>query len=224
MLILISMNADSCSNHKPSILQSSENELNLSINTFTVIFEVLTVVIMKSTIFWDVMPYSKLEVHKWFGEIYCLHLKDQRVNQASNKQAASSLNFLLTDWYTWSAATWCSLPLARTSLAQQWNIYFFSDFHMTVQIFHHGQKLLWHICSRQELWSHKRQQLLGNRFITCNNGVTGKRCSLHSLCGSYMTQQKKNCWERCYLCGPCRGYLTRNSCDYKRVLRWQFEE
>jgi hypothetical protein len=70
----------------------------------------LTVVIMKSTIFWDVMPCSKIEIHKYFGEIYHFHLKDQQVNQASNKQAASSLSFLLTDWYTWSAVTWYSLP------------------------------------------------------------------------------------------------------------------
>jgi hypothetical protein len=33
-----------------------------------------------------------------------------------------------------------------------------------------------------------------------------------------------NCWERCFLCGPCRGYITRRSCDYERVLRWHLEE
>jgi hypothetical protein len=37
-------------------------------------------------------------------------------------------------------------------------------------------------------------------------------------------QQQKNCWERCFLCGPCRGYITRSSCDYDRVLRRQLEE
>jgi hypothetical protein len=34
--------------------------------------------------------------------------------------------------------------------------------------------------------------LLGYRFVTHNNGVTGKCCSL---------------------CGPCQGYITSGSCD-----------
>jgi hypothetical protein len=38
-------------------------------------FEVLTVVIMKSIIFWDITPYSTLSVNRCFGGTYRLHLQ-----------------------------------------------------------------------------------------------------------------------------------------------------
>jgi hypothetical protein len=40
-------------------------------------FEVLTAVTMNSTVFWDVMPCSLLEVHRSFGGTYYFHLQDQ---------------------------------------------------------------------------------------------------------------------------------------------------
>jgi hypothetical protein len=74
-------------------------------------------------------------------------------------------------------------------------------------------------------WLCKQWLLLGNgRFITCNNEVTGKQCSLCSPCDSYVMQQQKNCWERCILCGQCWGYMRRSTCDYNRILRRQQEE
>jgi hypothetical protein len=36
--------------------------------------------IMTSTIFWNVMPYSLVEVYRHFTEMYCLHLHGQRIN------------------------------------------------------------------------------------------------------------------------------------------------
>jgi hypothetical protein len=30
--------------------------------------------------------------------------------------------------------------------------------------------------------------------------------------------QPENCCQRCSLCGPYQGYITRSSCDYERVL------
>jgi hypothetical protein len=36
-------------------------------------FEVLTAVVMKSTIFWDIMPCSLLKVNRRFGGTYRLH-------------------------------------------------------------------------------------------------------------------------------------------------------
>jgi hypothetical protein len=45
--------------------------------------EVLVVVTVKSTIFWDVAPYHLLEVYPCFRGIYCLHLQGQRVRQAA---------------------------------------------------------------------------------------------------------------------------------------------
>jgi hypothetical protein len=53
--------------------------------------------------------------------------------------------------------------------------------------------------------------LLDNRFVTHNNGVTGKQRSLCNPCDSYVIQQYKNCWERYFLCGQCRGVISRRS-------------
>jgi hypothetical protein len=36
--------------------------------------QVLTTITMKSTIFWDVMPYNSVDVHRRFGGTYCFHL------------------------------------------------------------------------------------------------------------------------------------------------------
>jgi hypothetical protein len=40
-------------------------------------FEVLTAVVMKSTVFWDVTPYSPLEVNRCFGGTYHLHFQGE---------------------------------------------------------------------------------------------------------------------------------------------------
>jgi hypothetical protein len=49
-------------------------------------FEVLTPVVMKSTIFWDITPRSPLRVNRRFGGTYCLHLQGRR-NKLSKKSA-----------------------------------------------------------------------------------------------------------------------------------------
>jgi hypothetical protein len=38
-------------------------------------FRAVTAMTMKSYIFWDVMPYSLVEVYQSFGETYCFHLQ-----------------------------------------------------------------------------------------------------------------------------------------------------
>jgi hypothetical protein len=48
-------------------------------------FEVLTSVIMKSTIFWDITPYSPLKINRSLGETYYLHLQGQRIRQTRNE-------------------------------------------------------------------------------------------------------------------------------------------
>jgi hypothetical protein len=76
-------------------------------------------------------------------------------------------------------------------------------------------------------WLYKKRQLLGNgrnRFVTRNNGVTGKQRSLRGPCSSFVTQYYYNYWKRCFLCSPYQGYITRSSCNYERVLRRQLEE
>jgi hypothetical protein len=53
-------------------------------------FEVLTTVVRKVPIFWDIMPYSSLKIKSHFGRICYLHLQGRRIRQESNmKQAAS---------------------------------------------------------------------------------------------------------------------------------------
>jgi hypothetical protein len=39
-----------------------------------------------------------------------------------------------------------------------------------------------------------------------------------------MAATAEDCWKRCFLCGPCRGYITRTGCHYERVSRRQLEE
>jgi hypothetical protein len=41
-------------------------------------FEVLTAVVMNSTIFWDIMPCSPLSVNRRFGGTYYLHLQGRK--------------------------------------------------------------------------------------------------------------------------------------------------
>jgi hypothetical protein len=45
-------------------------------------FEVLTPVVMKSTIFWDMTPWSPLSVNRCFGLTYRLHLQGWRISRA----------------------------------------------------------------------------------------------------------------------------------------------
>jgi hypothetical protein len=46
-------------------------------------FEVLTAVVMKSSIFWDITPCSPLKFSRHFGGTYRLHLQGRRICQAS---------------------------------------------------------------------------------------------------------------------------------------------
>jgi hypothetical protein len=48
-------------------------------------FEVLTVVVMNSTVFWDILPCSPLKVNRRFGRIYRLHIQGRRISRARNQ-------------------------------------------------------------------------------------------------------------------------------------------
>jgi hypothetical protein len=59
--------------------------------------------------------------------------------------------------------------------------------------------------------------LLGNSlnwFVTCTNGVTGRRCSIRGPCDIYVKQRCKSCWERCFLSGPCRGVISWTNLEF----------
>jgi hypothetical protein len=49
-------------------------------------FEVLTVVAIKNTVFWNVMPCSLVEVYQLISGTYCLHLQGRRVSHAGNRE------------------------------------------------------------------------------------------------------------------------------------------
>jgi hypothetical protein len=55
-------------------------------------FEVLTTVVMKNTIFWDIMPCSPLSVNRRFGEIYRLHLQGRKTSRARNQRESRLAN------------------------------------------------------------------------------------------------------------------------------------
>jgi hypothetical protein len=52
--------------------------------------EVLTTVIMKSSVFWGVTPSSPLKLNWRFGGTYCLYLQVRKISQATNQCEASS--------------------------------------------------------------------------------------------------------------------------------------
>jgi hypothetical protein len=49
-------------------------------------FEVLTEVVMRGTILWDVSPCSPLKVNRHFGGTYLLHLLGQRISRARDQR------------------------------------------------------------------------------------------------------------------------------------------
>jgi hypothetical protein len=49
-------------------------------------FEVLTAVVTKSSVFWDITPSIPLKLNRHFGGTCRLHLQGRRINQARNKR------------------------------------------------------------------------------------------------------------------------------------------
>jgi hypothetical protein len=52
--------------------------------------EVLTAVVMKSSIFWDIRPCSLLKANQSFGGTCHSHLQGQTISQARNQQEAGN--------------------------------------------------------------------------------------------------------------------------------------
>jgi hypothetical protein len=74
---------------KYSLLSSSSSSSVLSG------YEVLTAVIMDSTIFWDITPFSSMNVNRSFGGTCRLHLEGRKINQARNHGDAGSRKSLV---------------------------------------------------------------------------------------------------------------------------------
>jgi hypothetical protein len=51
-------------------------------------FEVFTAVTVMSTVLWDAMLSSLIEVYRCFRGMYCLHLQVEKISQASNQYEA----------------------------------------------------------------------------------------------------------------------------------------
>jgi hypothetical protein len=60
-------------------------------------FEVVTVVVMKDTIFWDITPCSPLKVNRSFGGKYRLHLQGRKISLLGTCFHASFLLGLFFD-------------------------------------------------------------------------------------------------------------------------------
>jgi hypothetical protein len=66
-------------------LKKCNNDVCLA-DAFLVGSEVLTAVVMKSTIFWDITPSSPLRANRRFGGTYRLHLQGRRISRARNQR------------------------------------------------------------------------------------------------------------------------------------------
>jgi hypothetical protein len=67
---------------------------------FYVGFEVLTAVVMKSTIFWDITPCSPLTVNRSFGGTYRLHVQGRKnkLNLFFRPSSGSKNNLFFRPW------------------------------------------------------------------------------------------------------------------------------
>jgi hypothetical protein len=76
----------SCSKIGPPPPQNCDFLKNSIDNFDNVGFEVLTVVVMKSTIFWDITPCSPLSVNRRFEGTYRHHLQGRKISWARNQR------------------------------------------------------------------------------------------------------------------------------------------
>jgi hypothetical protein len=61
-------------------------------------FEVLTAVVMKSSVFWDITPCSSLKVNRCFGGTCRLHLQDRIISQERDNNKASRKKISASCW------------------------------------------------------------------------------------------------------------------------------
>jgi hypothetical protein len=61
--------------------------------------EVLTAVVMKSTIFWDITPWGPLKVYRRFGGTRHLHFQGRKISQAGNQLEAGSKQSWFLTWF-----------------------------------------------------------------------------------------------------------------------------
>jgi hypothetical protein len=119
-------------------------------------FEVLMAVIMKDTVFWDVMLCSVLEDYLCFGEMYCPNLQGWRVSKTGCKLVHGSNAFL---WCVekFCLTTWCRIPEGCT----------FHN-HCCENLRHSISKLL-----PDYFWSHLQDITIYQNICCCSVKVAG---------------------------------------------------
>jgi hypothetical protein len=53
-------------------------------------FQVLSAVVVKSPVFWDIMTRDPLKANELFGGTYCFHLQGRRINERRNQHEAGN--------------------------------------------------------------------------------------------------------------------------------------
>jgi hypothetical protein len=76
----IAVNVMTCLFKEVRFSDLHENEGAVQINVLHR-FEVLTAVVMKSTVLWDIRPCSPLKVNQRFGGTYRLHIQGRRISR-----------------------------------------------------------------------------------------------------------------------------------------------
>jgi hypothetical protein len=84
-------------------------------------FEVLTAVIMKSTIFWDITPCSPLKVNRCLGGTCRLSFQGRRISHKRNQHEVGSKQGAEINWATTSVSRTILLHGAFTRISHNWH-------------------------------------------------------------------------------------------------------
>jgi hypothetical protein len=76
-------------------------------------FEVLTAVVMNSSIFWDITPCSPLKVNRRFGGTCRLHLQGWISQARNHRDAGSKQGLVLFTWPTSIISVWLLISSVR---------------------------------------------------------------------------------------------------------------
>jgi hypothetical protein len=68
----------------------TRQNINFSRMALLLGFEVLTAVVMKSSIFWDITPYVPFKINRHFGGTCSFHRQGRRISQARNQHEEDS--------------------------------------------------------------------------------------------------------------------------------------
>jgi hypothetical protein len=134
-------------------------------NNNNVGFEVLTPVVMKNSIFWNITSRSPLRVNWYFGGTYRLHLQGWKGSQAKNKHEASNkLHLLLTSCYFLAWRTFCP---------RRWRWHVPPKYHLTYSGLHsiisQKVKLLNDKNDLQSNYNHKESEMEYDLLQHCKN-------------------------------------------------------